>query len=71
MLFLQIALFIDLLLDITEFDIPLDNVDVGVSHESADLPHIVGLDIIIAVGTSHRLAESNQTLKLSDCNLVG
>ena len=56
MLFLQIALFIDLLLDITELDIPLDNVDVGVSHETADLPHIVGLDVIIAVGTSHRLA---------------
>lgn len=70
LLTLKCAFLVDFLLDLSKLDVALDNVDVGGSHQSANFSHVVGSDLEVTVSSSHCFTESDQALKLSDCDLV-
>jgi len=48
-----LSLSVNIFLNVTKFDIVLDDVDVGVSHNSADFSDIVRFDFKVTVSTGH------------------
>lgn len=67
----NLSLLVDLILNLSEFDVALDDVNVGGAHQAANFSHIHRLDFLITVSASHTLTQTNQRLKLADSDLVG
>jgi hypothetical protein len=65
-----LSLTVDILLDVSKFNITFDNVDVRVAHKSAHFSNVVRLDFIVTMSTSHAFAQTNETFKLTHSNLV-
>jgi hypothetical protein len=71
LLSLKLSLTVNFLLDVREFNITFDNVNVRVTHKTAHLSNIVWLDLMVTVSTSHAFTQTNQTFKLTHSDLVG
>jgi hypothetical protein len=67
----NLSLLIDLILNLSEFDVALDDVNVGGTHQAANFSHIHRFDFLITVSASHALTQTDQRLKLTDSDLVG